>query len=235
MEKKPIETLIPEPRTLLRNRRGGAANVILTALLVEAARLVDEKYDIPVIEKAGRVAFKTKKGFLSLMDEIGLHAAISYLFTLSDASEPDDPFFKVYDNFFMPCESCKAILDAYNAAEDKSTVKWVSQEEQEKKVDDFLVLKLLIKRFQAVAFMTASEVVDAGVIRLKDVEEICRRDFGWEEGPFAMMNRMGIQEAMQMVTEKMELSHRKEINFPIPKLLITQAQNNTPWPLNPSE
>jgi hypothetical protein len=47
-----------------------------------------------------------------------------------------------------------------------------------------------------------------------------------------MMNRIGIQEAMRMVTEKMEMSHRQEINFPIPKLLIEQAQKNEPWPLN---
>ena len=37
---------------------------------------------------------------------------------------------------------------------------------------------------------------------------------------------------MRKITEKMEMSHRQEINFPIPKLMIVQAQKNEPWPLN---
>ena len=37
---------------------------------------------------------------------------------------------------------------------------------------------------------------------------------------------------MRKVTEKMEMSHRQEINFPITELLITQANKNEPWPLN---
>jgi len=45
------------------------------------------------------------------------------------------------------------------------------------------------------------------------------------------MNKMGMMEVMRIVTERMELSHRKEINFPIPRLLIHQAQKGEPWPL----
>lgn len=230
---KAPETLVPEPVKLLKTRRGGAANVILTGLLLEAARMVDEGYDVPTIESAARTAFKIPKGFLAQMNEIGLHAAISYMFTLVDSSEPDDPFFRVYDNFFAPCESCKKILDKYNAAQDKSEVSWIDPAELDKPAQDYLVLGLLQKRFKAVAFMTAAEIVDAGIVKLLDTDKMCRTAFGWEEGPYAMMNRLGIQEAMQMVTEKMELSHRREINFPIPKLLITQAQRNEPWPLGP--
>jgi 3-hydroxyacyl-CoA dehydrogenase len=80
--------------------------------------------------------------------------------------------------------------------------------------------------------MIATELVESGILKLQDVERLCKETFGWEEGPFSMMNRLGIQRALQMVTEKMELSHRKEINFPIPWLLISQAQKNEPWPLN---
>lgn len=225
------ETLIPEPIKLIRQRRGGAANVILTALLLEAARMVDEGYEVATIEAAARTAFKIPKGFLAQMNEIGVHAAISFMFTLADSSEPEDPFYRVYDNFFTPCESCKKILEKYNAALDKAEVSWIEPSEMDKPVQDYLVLALLQKRFQAVAFMTAAEIVDAGIIKLLDADTMCRIALGWEEGPFAMMNRLGIQEAMQMVTEKMELSHRREINFPIPKLLIKQAQKNEPWPL----
>jgi hypothetical protein len=44
-----------------------------------------------------------------------------------------------------------------------------------------------------------------------------------------MMDEMGIGEALNIVTEKMELSHRREISFYVPRLLITQAQKNKPW------
>ncbi len=36
-----------------------------------------------------------------------------------------------------------------------------------------------------------------------------------------------------IVTERMFFSHRKEINFPVPRLLITHAQKNTPWLIYP--
>lgn len=84
------------------------------------------------------------------------------------------------------------------------------------------------------AFMTATEVVGAGIIKLKDVDRLCQSAFVWPEGPFGLMNKVGLGEALRMVTEKMELSHRQEINFPIPRLLIEQAQKNEPWVLGQS-
>ena len=76
------------------------------------------------------------------------------------------------------------------------------------------------------------EIVEAGLLEIGDIEKTCLEVFGWKEGPFAMMNRLGLEETMRKVTEKMEMSHRQEINFPIPKLLIDQARKNEPWPLN---
>ena len=62
---------------------------------------------------------------------------------------------------------------------------------------------------------------------------LCQTAFLWPEGPFALMNRVGIGASLQLVTEKMELSHRQEISFPVPLLLIQQAKRNEPWPLRP--
>jgi enoyl-CoA hydratase/carnithine racemase len=63
------------------------------------------------------------------------------------------------------------------------------------------------------------------------VDRLCQNAFLWKEGPFTLMNKMGINEALHIVTERMELSHRREISFPVPALLIAQAQKNEPWPL----
>lgn len=227
-----FKQLIPESMPLLKKRKGGGLNLIYVALLLEAARMVDDKMDRPSIEDAAKEAFGISKGFLSLMDEVGIPETISAMEALSSDSDPEDPIYKIYHNFFTPAESCKKMLEAYERAEDKKAVRWVSEEDTRKETADFMLVDSLKKNFQAVSFMITVELVESGILKLQDVDRLCRETLGWKEGPFSMMNRLGIQQALQIVTQKMELSHRKEINFPIPWLLISQAQKNEPWPLN---
>ena len=231
-EETKFKQLIPEPMPLIKERKGGGLNLIYVALLLEAARMVDDGIDILSIEDAAKKAFGISKGFLVLMDEVGIPKAVSAMEALSTDSEPEDPIYKIYRNFFTPAQSCKRMIEAYERTEDKKAVRWVSEEDAQKQAADFLLVGSLKRRFQAVSFMIASELVESGILGLQDVERLCKETFGWEEGPFSMMNRLGIQQALQIVTEKMELSHRKEINFPIPWLLIRRAQKNEPWPLN---
>jgi 3-hydroxyacyl-CoA dehydrogenase len=231
-EESGFKQLIQEPMPLLKKRKGGGMNLVYVALLLEAARMVDDQMDGPSIEDAAKQAFGTSKGFLRQMDEIGIHEVISAMESLAKETDPDDPLYKIYRNFFTPAQSCKKMLEAYEKAEKKGEVKWISRESAQKQAPDFMVVDILKKRFQAVVFMIATELVESGILKLPDVDRLCKETFGWEEGPFSMMNRLGIRRALQMVTEKMELSHRKEINFPIPWLLISQAQKNEPWPLN---
>jgi enoyl-CoA hydratase/carnithine racemase len=156
------------------------------------------------------------------------------MYSFSDSSNPDDPLYKAYGNFYTPAESYKKLLDKYQKAKDKPAVKWVPEDEAKKEAKDLMLIDALKNRFLAVGFMTAVEVVEAGVIEMDEVDKLCQNAFLWREGPFAMMNKTGIGQVLRIVTEKMELSHRKEINFPIPKLLISQAQKNEPWPLKVS-
>ncbi|MFQ5721763.1 MAG: 3-hydroxyacyl-CoA dehydrogenase/enoyl-CoA hydratase family protein [Candidatus Aminicenantales bacterium] len=216
---------------ILNFRKGGAADVIFVSLLLEAARMVDEGFEAVSIEAAGRKAFQMPFGFLSLMDATGIPLGIYTMNSFSDASDPEDPLYKTYDNFFTPPESYKKLIAKYRQAKDKSKVKWISEKEANKEAEDLMLVDMLKKRFLAVAFMTATEVVEAGVVEIGEVDKLCQNAFLWKEGPFALMNKMGLREALQIVTERMELSHRKEINFPIPKLLIYQAQKDQPWPL----
>jgi enoyl-CoA hydratase/3-hydroxyacyl-CoA dehydrogenase len=224
--------LVPEPAPLIKKRKGGGLNLIYVGLLLEAARMVDDEMDVPTVEAAAKKAFGISEGFLKQMDEVGLPEAVSAMKTLSEDSDPADPIHKIYHNFFTPAQSCMRMLEAYEKAEDKKTVRWVSKEDARKEAADFLLVDSLKKRFEAVSFLIATELVESGIMGLQDVDKFCRETFGWKEGPFSMMNRIGIQEAMQIVTEKMQLSHRKEINFPVPWLLIDQARKNQPWPLN---
>ena len=216
---------------ILNSRKGGAADVIFVSLLLEAARMVDDGFDIPSIEAAGKKAFSMPMGFLSLMDANGIPLGIHTMYSFSDSSDPDDPLYKAYGNFFTPPESYKRLLDEYQKAEDRSSVRWVSEDEAKTEAKDLMLIDTLKHRFLAVAFMTSVEVVEAGVIEMDEVDKLCQNAFLWKEGPFALMNKMGMMEVMRIVTERMELSHREEINFPIPRILIEQVQKGEPWPL----
>lgn len=216
---------------VLSSRKGGAADVIFVSLLLEAARMVDDGFDVPSIEAAGKKAFSMPMGFLNLMDANGIPLGIHTMYSFSDSSNPDDPLYKAYGNFFTPPESYKRLLDKYKKAGDKSSVRWVSEDDAKTEAKDLMLIDTLKNRFLAVAFMTSVEVLEAGVIEMDEVDKLCQNAFLWREGPFALMNKMGMMEVMRIVTERMELSHRKEINFPIPRLLISQAQKGEPWPL----
>ncbi|MFP4081584.1 MAG: 3-hydroxyacyl-CoA dehydrogenase NAD-binding domain-containing protein [Candidatus Aminicenantes bacterium] len=216
---------------ILNSRKGGAADVIFVSLLLEAARMVDEGYDIPSIEAAGKKAFDMPVGFLGLMDATGIPIGIYTMYSFSDSSDPRDPLYKVYGNFFRPPESYKKILEKYQKTEEKSKVKWVSEEDARKEPRDLALVDELKKRFLAVGFVTATEVVEAGVIEMEEVDKLCQNAFLWREGPFALMNRIGIRQVLRMVKGRMELAQRQEIDFPLPELLISQAQKGEPWPL----
>ena len=219
---------------ILSSRKGGAADVIFVSLLLEAARMKDEGFDVPAIEAAGKKAFNIPLGFLSLMDHTGIPLGLIAMRSFSDSSNPDDPLYKAYDNFFTPSKSYEGLMERYERAGDKSAVKWVSEEDQKKQPEDLMLVDILKNRFLAVAFMTATEVVEAGVIEMEEVDKLCQNAFLWKKGPFSLMNTMGITEALRIVAERMELSHKREINFPVPKLLIRQAQLNKPWVLTSS-
>ncbi|MGB2906120.1 MAG: 3-hydroxyacyl-CoA dehydrogenase NAD-binding domain-containing protein [Candidatus Aminicenantaceae bacterium] len=216
---------------ILSSRKGGAADVIFVSLLTEAARMVEEGFDLPSIEAAGREAFDMPLGFLKLMDVTGIPIGIYTMYSFSDSSSPDDPLYKIYGNYFAPPESYIALLDKYQQAEDKSAVRWISEEESRQPARDSKLVTRLKNRLWAAGFMAAVESVEAGVIEMDEVDRLCQNAFLWREGPFAIMNRIGIGEAMRILIERKELSEKQGIDFPVPKLFVTQAEKNQPWPL----
>jgi 3-hydroxyacyl-CoA dehydrogenase len=116
-EGKECKQLIPEPMPLLKERKGGGMNLLYVALLLEAARMVDDKLDKPSIEAAAKKAFGISKGFLSLMDDVGIPEVVSAMEALSNDSDPEDPIYKIYRNFFTPADSCKKMLEAYEKSD----------------------------------------------------------------------------------------------------------------------
>jgi len=216
---------------LKKYRRGGVANIILMSLILEAFRLVDEGYEASVIDEASRLAFGSSFGFISLLSLVGGSMALAVATSLSRASHPSDPILKTYDNFFELPSRLKELLEREGM---DGLQAFLMGSKESKKYDSSLeplVLDLARQRFQAVVFMTSTEVVEAGLIDPPSCDRLCQLAFGWSEGPFSLMNRLGPEASLRLVTERMELSHRREINFPVPRLLIEKAQKNELWPL----
>jgi len=221
--------LVRETAPLLKERKGGAVNLILASLLTEAGRMIDEGFTIADIEDAAQKALGISKGFLKQMDEKGIPESIDFLLFLEDKKDSDKDLHAVYDNFFTLPISFMEKLEEHKIARDKSSANWHKKHELRKKSDDFLLMDMLKNRFRAVSFMVSSELVESGISDIERIESMCRDTLNWDKGPFTMMDEIGIREAMDMVKEKMELSHRREINFYIPRLLITQVQKNRSW------
>ncbi len=225
--------LVEETISPLKERRGGIANLMLAALLLEATRMIDDGFDIAPVEEAAKKTFGIPKGFLSIIDEVGIAKVVAFLDFLSDTSDPENDLTRIFDNFFTPSKSLREIHEKYCAAEEGSTVALVSEKDTKKTVYDFMLVETLGLRFKSIAFIAATELVESGIVELSDLEKLCKNELKWKEGPFSIMNTMGVGEALKIVTERMFFSHRKEINFPVPRLLITQAQKNAPWLIYP--
>ncbi|HDJ24016.1 MAG TPA: hypothetical protein ENF17_09020 [Candidatus Aminicenantes bacterium] len=221
MDSKPKANfnLVAEPTGLGKERRGGAVNLLLGAIILEAGRMLKEGRSFNEVELASQKAFGQSQGLLSFCQQLGFPKIMEFLNYLAQ-DDFDDELLKVYDNFFSLKENVFS-LPGENIA---SLV--------EKKITgdlDEKTMNLLVRRFLAVAFMVAAEVLGAGLVEMSKLEEACQQTLGWKKGPFSLMNQVGIQETMRMVIEQLEICHRKEINFPVPDLLINQAQANAPW------
>jgi 3-hydroxybutyryl-CoA dehydrogenase len=209
-------------------RQGGAANIIFVGLVLEALRLVEEGYPANLIDEASRLAFSTSFGLLSLLQFIGPETTLATALSFSQGLAISEALVAAYDNFFTVPAGLRDLIGREGA---QALASFLKKEGVAPPSPYSLVLELARQRFQAVAFMTASEVVQAGLLDPPVCDRLCQLAFGWPEGPFTMMNRLGLEASLQMVTERMELSHRQEINFPVPRNLIERGQKNEPWPL----
>jgi len=216
---------------LLRYRKGGVANIIFVGLLLEAVRMLDEGFGSAGVEGAGTAAFGMPVGFVRLLQSVGFDLAVSCLESFSDPSAPEHPLACAYDNFFSPPAGLKQKFNEARESGQLISIVQLLTPVRTARPDNAQVIESLRRRFLAVAFMTAAEVVEAGLIAPASVDTLCQTAFLWPEGPFALMNQIGIRASLELVTEKMELSHRQEISFPIPRILVQKAQTNEPWPL----
>ncbi|MFC1563694.1 3-hydroxyacyl-CoA dehydrogenase/enoyl-CoA hydratase family protein [candidate division KSB1 bacterium] len=217
------------PTPVLSSRKGGAADIIFVSLLLEAVRMLEEGYKIAEIENAGMKAYNIPIGFLQLMDMTGLPVGLYSMYSFSDNSDKDYPLYKVYKDFYYPPQAYIDIIDRFNSIEDKDSVKWIPDTSVLRKKANTKNVKLLCERFWGVGFMTSIEVVEAGVIRIEDLEYLCQNAFVWQKGPFTIMNELGVKNVLRYVKNRAALAKKQGYHFPVPKILEKQAKSGKPW------
>ncbi len=217
---------------LLRYRRGGVVNIILTSLILEAIRLVDEGFDVLLVDKASQLALSMPMGLISLLQLIGPATALATAVSFSRATSSSDSLFSAFDNFFSLPSRLQELFEEQSQQALGSFLQEKDKASSRERSFDPLVVELARQRFQAVAFMAAAEVVGAGLIDQATCDRLCQSALNWPQGPFWLMNQLGIEASLRLVTERMELSHRQEINFPVPRILIEQAQRKERWLLS---
>ncbi len=217
------------PTHIRGSRKGGVADIIFVALLLEATRMLEEGFDVATVEAAGKQAYGIPVGFLELMDVTGLPVGLHSMRSFSDSSNPNDPLFSVYGNFFTPRQNYVQLIECYNAAADKSTVRWVHDSSSQTSTPEPQTIEALSNRFLAIGFLTATETVDAGLITIEDLELLTQNAFLWREGPFTLMNKIGKKKVHEIILQRAELAKTFKQDFPICNLLKEEMGVATPW------
>ncbi|MCX6646044.1 MAG: 3-hydroxyacyl-CoA dehydrogenase NAD-binding domain-containing protein [bacterium] len=206
------------------SRKGGAADILFVALLLEACRMVEEGFDKGDIEAAGGAAFKLPMGFLGLMDATGIAIGLYAMDSFADKSDPSDLLLMVYQDFFKATDGFRELCKKQKDSADPSSVRWLPVEGVGKGTGDAATVTKLKERFLAVAFMAAFEIVNAGVVTPEDFEDLAKNAFLWRQGPFAFFNQYGIKEAWRMVQDRAKLAEKNGHHFPIPENLKKLAK-----------
>ncbi len=83
----------------------------------------------------------------------------------------------------------------------------------------------IVDRFYSVCLGAAASLVDEGVATMEDVNLGAKIGLRWREGPFEIMNRIGIDKACQVV----EAAVKRYPGFTMPKILADQKAKGQPF------
>ncbi|MFQ5812402.1 MAG: 3-hydroxyacyl-CoA dehydrogenase family protein, partial [Anaerolineae bacterium] len=83
------------------------------------------------------------------------------------------------------------------------------------------------ERLLGVVFGVAAQLVEEGVATTEDTDRGALVGLRWARGPFAMMNELGLDRALELVEQ---LAARYD-SFAVPELLRQQAASGQPWTL----
>jgi enoyl-CoA hydratase/3-hydroxyacyl-CoA dehydrogenase len=190
---------------VVKDAPGFAVNRFFVPWLNEAARMLGEGLaNIPTIDEAGRETFRIGMGPFALMNATGIPIAYHCA----------ESFDQAFGDFYAPAPALTARFEAGQP--------WDLEGEVEEAVKAAVGERLL-----GVVFGVAAQLVEEGVATVEDTEQGALVGLRWAQGPFAMMNGLGLDRALELV-ERLAAHHD---SFTVPELLRRQAAVGQPWTL----
>jgi len=191
---------------VVKDAPGFAVNRFFVPFLNEAARLLEENVaGIPTIEEGAKRAFKIGMGPFQLMNVTGIPIAVHAATTLGNELGP----------FYAPADILKAQMDKKE--------NWpLEGEVDESKID------AVIDRLCGVCLGVAGALVDEGVATIEDTDRGAKIGLRWIQGPFEIMNKIGIDRTFDMV----EAVARRYPDFKVPQILQHQKELGKPFAFN---
>jgi enoyl-CoA hydratase/3-hydroxyacyl-CoA dehydrogenase len=192
----------------VRDRAGFAVNRYFVPYLNEAARLAGEGVaSLATIEEVGRELYGTTLGPFELMNVTGVTIALHSETSLAGS----------FGRAYAPADSLRAQFDR------KAPWAWKETTVQPDR-------KAAVReRFLGLTFGIAARLVEEGVATPEATDRGAVVGLRWKHGPFALMNQVGLPEALRLVRQYAEIWGT---DFPISKALEEAASGGVAeWPL----
>ncbi len=188
---------------LVKDAPGFAVNRFFVPFLNEATRMLEEGLaNIPTIEEASKRAFKIGMGAFVLMNVTGVPIALHAATTLGEELGP----------FYAP--------SATLAAQVEKGENWnMDGEVDESKIE------ALMDRFLGVCLGVSAALVDEEVASIEDTDRGAKIGLRWIQGPFEIMNKIGIDKTYACVAAITE----KYPDFKMPQILEKQKAAGKPF------
>jgi enoyl-CoA hydratase/3-hydroxyacyl-CoA dehydrogenase len=188
---------------VVKDAPGFAVNRYFVPWLNEAVRILDEELaNIPTIDEAACDHFRCGMGPFALMNATGI--PIAYHCTVAFAESKGE----FYDTA------------AGLAAQMESGELWDLDGEVDETAKDAVG-----ERLMGAVFGVAAQLVAEDVASVEDTERGALVGLRWPQGPFGMMNGLGIDRSLELV-EKVASIHP---SLSVPDLLKQQASSNQLW------
>ncbi len=187
---------------LVKDAPGFAVNRFFVPWLNESVRMLEEGVaDIPSVEAAAKDAFGIGMGPFQLMNVTGIPVALHAAGTLGTELGP----------FYEPAEALREKVAAGGF--------WSLEGDA-----DPAVAPAVARRLQAVTFAVAGAILDEDVCSAEDLDRGARIGLRWTRGPFEMMNRFGVAEAVAAIRELADAGSHVEL----PDALVQRAEADDP-------
>lgn len=191
---------------LVKDASGFCVNRFFSPLLTEAVQILDDGIaDIPTIEEAAKRAFKIGMGPFELMNVTGIpisvHASATFGRELGSLYGTPKS---------LPEKMKEGTPYDLSGAPDESKFEMVQD------------------RLYGVCLGAAAALVSEGVASIEDTDRGAKVGLRWVEGPFEIMNRLGIDKVCTVV----DAMTRRYPDFKMPEILLKQKALGRPFEFN---